>query len=339
MSLSETWRDLRFAAGLLARRPFQVLVQVTNRCNATCSFCDFWPHGAPPREELTVEDFLKLSRELAALGTFLVSIEGGEPLVRPDLVEIVRAFGAHHVPVLYTNGWFVTEERVQALFAAGLAQVGVSIDYSAPARHDARRGLKGGTERAWRAVDLFRQHAPHGSAQVHVMTVLMRDNQNDLEALLKQSAAHDVGHCLTLISTQGFRRGKEEADSAPDVALSQELLSLWTRYPHLRMFRDYLAGMDAFLQDRSQLPACQAGLQSFNIDHLGNVSPCIEKIDQRFGNVRDEPLAILLERMRDGGTARGCQDCWTLCRGFNQSLGQGGSLKGWLDLGARMRSS
>jgi MoaA/NifB/PqqE/SkfB family radical SAM enzyme len=243
------------------------------------------------------------------------------------------------VPVLYTNGWFVTEEKVRALFAAGLAQVGVSIDYPEAARHDAKRGLRGGTERAWQAVDLFRKHAPHGDRQVHVMTVLMRDNQHELEALLKQSAAHDVGHCLTLLSTQGFRRGKETPDSVPDVDLAEHLLSLWKRYPHFRMFRDYLEGVDAFMKDRSRLPACQAGIQSFNIDHLGNVSPCIEKIDRRFGNVRDEPLAAILERMRDGGTARGCQDCWTLCRGFNQSLGQGGTLKGWLDLGSRLRST
>jgi MoaA/NifB/PqqE/SkfB family radical SAM enzyme len=339
MSLAELRRDARFAAGIFARRPFQVLVQVTNRCNATCSFCDFWPNGAHPREELTPDDFRKLSGELAKVGTFLVSIEGGEPFVRQDLVEIVRAFGEHHVPVLYTNGWFVTEEKVRALFAAGLAQVGVSIDYPEAARHDAKRGLRGGTERAWQAVDLFRRGAPHGSRQVHVMTVLMRDNQNDLEALLKQSAAHDVGHCLTLLSTQGFRRGKHTPDNVPDVAMTEQLLSLWKRYPHFRMFRDYLESMDAFLQDRSRLPACQAGAQSFNIDHLGNVSPCIEKIDRRFGNVRDEPLTAILERMRAGGTARGCQDCWTLCRGFNQSLGQGGTVRGWLDLGSRMRSS
>jgi MoaA/NifB/PqqE/SkfB family radical SAM enzyme len=339
MSMAELRRDARFAAGIVARRPFQVLVQVTNRCNATCSFCDFWPNGAHPREELTTDDFRKLSDELATVGTFLVSIEGGEPFVRTDLVEIVRAFGAHHVPLLYTNGWFVTEEKVRALFAAGLAQVGVSIDYPEAARHDAKRGLRGGTERAWQAVDLFRRYAPHGSRQVHVMTVLMRDNQYDLEALLKQSAAHDVGHCLTLLSTQGFRRGKQTPDNVPDVGMTEQLLSLWKQYPHFRMFRDYLQSVDAFLQDRSQLPACQAGTQSFNIDHLGNVSPCIEKIDRRYGNVRDEPLTTILERMRAGGTARGCQDCWTLCRGFNQSLGQGGTVKGWLDLGSRMRSS
>ena len=65
MSWSEQRRDLRFAAGVLRRQPFQVLLQVTNRCNMQCSFCDFWPNGVPPGEELTLADFERIERELS----------------------------------------------------------------------------------------------------------------------------------------------------------------------------------------------------------------------------------------------------------------------------------
>ena len=153
-------KDTRFALGIATGKPFQVLVQVTNRCNMRCSFCDFWPNGVPPAEELTVADYQKLAAELADAGTFLVSVEGGEPTLRPDLVEIVRAFGVRHLPVLYTNGWHVTPELARSLFDAGLTQVGVSIDFSDPIRHDAKRGLAGAYERAWRAVDTFKKAAP-----------------------------------------------------------------------------------------------------------------------------------------------------------------------------------
>lgn len=54
MTLAELTRDLSFAATVLRRRPFQCFLQVTNRCNMRCGFCDFWPHGAHPGEELTV---------------------------------------------------------------------------------------------------------------------------------------------------------------------------------------------------------------------------------------------------------------------------------------------
>ena len=326
--------ELRFALGILGRRPFQCLVQVTNRCNMQCSFCDFWPNGVPSREELTVSDFRRLAAELAELGCFLVSLEGGEPFVRPDLTEIVRAFAQRHLPLLYTNGWYVTPEKAQALFEAGLTQVGVSIDFP-DARHDAKRGWPGALAHARRAVEIFRDSAPHGGKQVHVMTVLMKDNQDDLEGLLELSKSLRVGHCFTLLSAKGFRRG--HVDSLPTQKVSARLLEAWQQYPHMRMFRDYLGRIDAF-RDGGEMPQCRAGVQSFNIDHVGNVAPCVEKIDRVAGNVRRERLPDIVARMRALPEVATCQDCWTLCRGFGQVMGQGGSVKAWSDLALRMRS-
>ncbi len=337
MSLVTLRRDLGFAGGVLLKRPFTALVQVTNRCNMKCSFCDFWPNGAPAKDELTVEDFERISAELSELGTFLISIEGGEPFVRRDLVEIVRAFGRRHIPVLYTNGWFVTEENARALFDAGLQQVGVSIDFADAARHDEKRRLDGASERAWRAIELFRRAAPGGGRQVHVMSVLMRENQHDLDALLARSAEAGVGHALTLLSVKGFRRGVHAEDAPPEPGIGAALGALWERHAHLRVYRDYLAAIDPFLTG-GPMPSCHAGLQSFNLDHVGNVSPCIEKIDRIVGNAKTERLATLHARLVELSAGTGCQDCWTLCRGTAQALGEGGSLQSWLDLTTRLRS-
>ncbi len=333
--MSEWGRDLGFATTILRRRPFHLLLQVTNRCNMKCDFCDFWPNGVAPREELSLDDFRRLEEELAAMGRFLISVEGGEPFVRPDLLEIVRILSVRHVTALYTNGWYVDEEKAQRLFGAGLANVGVSIDYPDAARHDRRRVLPGATARAWRAVDLFREAAPHGGKQVHVMTVLMEDNWREFEALLRQSEGRGVGHCITLLSTKGFRRAP--GASMPSGELSAHLLDLWERYPHFRVFRDYLEPMDRFLGG-GELPTCRAGMQSFNIDHVGNVAPCIEKIDRPLGNIRNEPLAEIKKRMARLEEVKRCQDCWTLCRGWNQVMGAGGRASGWKDLLTRMRS-
>jgi MoaA/NifB/PqqE/SkfB family radical SAM enzyme len=335
MSWREQQRDLRFAAGILRRKPFQVLLQVTNRCNMKCSFCDFWPNGATPREELTLEDFERLESQLSRLGTFVVSIEGGEPFVRPDIVAIVRIFARRHVAMLFTNGWYIDAAKAGALWDAGLAQAGVSIDYADGAQHDLRRGLEGASRRAWRAVELLRESAPHGGKQVHVMTVLMHDNVRQLEALLAKSAAMDVGHCATLLSTGGFRRAG--GASMPSLADAANVEALWREHAHFRMFGDYVRAITPFLAGAA-MPDCHAGVQSFNIDHLGNVSPCIEKIDVSFGNVRDESLETIHSRMIEAEPGRGCQRCWTACRGFNQALGEGGSIRAWSDLATRMRS-
>jgi radical SAM protein with 4Fe4S-binding SPASM domain len=340
-------KDARFSAGVMLRRPFQVLLQVTNRCNMECSFCDFWPHPAPRQEELSTAEFARVSSELAELGCFLVSIEGGEPLCRPDIVEIVRAFCAQHVGTLFTNGWYMTEDKARALFAAGLTHACVSIDYATAERHDRKRGKEGATERAWRAVEILRDVAPRGGKQVHVMTVVMKDNADELPALFEKSAQRGVGHQITLLSTHGFRRGgaspelslqQAPTDALPEAGIGALLTSLWERFPHARYFRDYARGIDTFLDNPQALPDCHAGAQSFNIDHVGNVAPCIEKIDRSVGNVRKEPLSVLHARLKSSDAGRGCQDCWTACRGFAQALQDGGSLRGWQDMSNRMRS-
>lgn len=336
VSWKEMVREAGFARTLLAKRPYDVFLQVTNRCNMKCSFCEFPAKAATSREELTLEELRDLSRQLSDLGRFLVSIEGGEPFVRPDLAQIVKAFSEDHLVVLYTNGWYVNPENVRELFAAGLAQVGVSIDFP-DERHDRKRALPGALARASRAVELFRDAAPHGGKQVHVMTVLMKENEGDVEPLLRWTAERQVGHVFTLLSDKGSHRGKG-ADQLPSAPIGERLAGLWDRYPHWRFFRGYLEKMDDFLA-RRQMPTCRAGLQTFNIDHVGNVAACIEKIDRPAGNLRKEPLAEIHRRLvADRSEVERCQDCWTACRGFGEFLGDGPSLRSWWQLSTRMRS-
>ena len=95
--------------------------------------------------------------------------------------------------------------------------------------------------------------------------------------------------------------------------------------------------IEPFLAGR-EMPDCHAGVQSFNVDHVGNVSPCIEKIDRAFGNIRTEQLQHIHRRMIQADPGRGCQQCWTACRGFAQALGDGGNMRAWRDLAWRMRS-
>lgn len=311
------------------RRPFNALAQVTNRCNMRCPFCDFWPNGAP-REELSAHEWRRVADELAELGTMLVSVEGGEPLVRADLPEIIAGFRqAGHLPLLYTNGWFMDEARVAALVAAGVHQVGVSIDFPDAARHDAMRRAEGAFDRAIAAVKRLREAL--GGPAVHLMTVLMRQNQGELEPLFGLSASLGVRHHVTLLSDLGFRRGKLEEASRPDAAALTGLESLASRHPHVSSFRSYLRGIPRFLAGE-ELPRCRAGWQSFNIDHTGQVAACIETIDQPVGSVRTSSMRELHARLKVADRGDGCQACWTLCRGTAQALGQGGGLADWLDL-------
>jgi MoaA/NifB/PqqE/SkfB family radical SAM enzyme len=294
-----------------------------------CSFCNFGLHAARPEDELTTKDYQMISDKLAKAGSLMLSVEGGEPLLRPDIPDIIKAFSKYHFPVLYTNGWFIDSQMARALFAAGVSQVGVSIDFPDAARHDRNRNLAGAFDRACRAVEILRDCAPHGGRQVHIMSVLMEENQNEMDALLRLSAYYKVGHFVTLISDKGCMRSK--SSKLPAAPISGELLELRRRYKHFRSFRNYLSLMDPFLKNEN-IPPCQAGRFGFNIDHRGNVSPCIERIDAPVGNIISEEPETIIACLKRVSDIPSCRNCWTLCRYFSQMLSEGGKIPNLADL-------
>ena len=115
--IRKKWRLLR---AWLSRSPVWCAWQVNYKCNFRCGFCHYWnePAGACP--EQTVADFAAGSAKLARLGTLMISLAGGEPLLRADIAEVVGALAKFHFPFLTTNGWHVTAELARDLFEAGL---------------------------------------------------------------------------------------------------------------------------------------------------------------------------------------------------------------------------
>ena len=113
-------------------------LEITKRCNARCNFCDYWQEESPP--ELT--DYVPVVRQLKSLS---VSLTGGEPLLRPDLANIIASLRQNFgflVIGLVTNGLLLTSKRGRELWEAGLNELTISLDYL-DERHDRDRGLPG----------------------------------------------------------------------------------------------------------------------------------------------------------------------------------------------------
>jgi MoaA/NifB/PqqE/SkfB family radical SAM enzyme len=317
-AVSYAWRGLRLLEGFVANKPIHCIVQVSNRCDKTCSFCSFWERPAPRSDEMTLDDFETISAKLAEGGAMIVSIEGGEPTLRPDIAGIVRAFARHHHPILFTHGGTMTEALARDLWDAGLTEIGVSLDYADPARHDAHRGTPGTFEAALGAVDILRDTAPRGGRQVVMISVIMADNTGDLEPMLKISREKRVNHQMTLLSTGGDGR-HEGLQRLPPPGIGAELLELKKRYPHFITFSGYLEAIDRFLMGDVRTP-CWAGERFLNVDHMGEVSPCIEKLHLRAGNLRRDPWSVVAERLRSFEETKGCTSCMTACRGFVEEM-------------------
>ncbi len=163
-------RALEDAVG---RRLHYLRLSITDRCNFRCVYC--LPEGcgaAAGPEPLTVAEIQRLVRGFADLGFWKVRLTGGEPTVRRDVVEVVRAVagtpGVRKVG-LTTNGWRL-DALAPALRAAGLASINVSLDSLDPARFRAVTG----SPRADRGVAGIEAALAAGIPVVKVNVVLLR---------------------------------------------------------------------------------------------------------------------------------------------------------------------
>src|SRR5260370_16695462 len=137
-------------------RPYVVSWNLTYRCNLACEHCYLDAGSAPlvgtenfaDRSELGTEECFRVIDEIAAFAPECVTIlTGGEPLLRHDILEIVRRAAARGLWVVVgTNGVSITENVARRLAEAGARGLSLSLDALDPDRHDRFRNVRG----AWR---------------------------------------------------------------------------------------------------------------------------------------------------------------------------------------------
>ena len=109
-----------------------VLAQIVpiRRCNLACTYCNEYDKHSPPVPLATMRERLD---HLARLGTANIEISGGEPLLHPDLDELIRHIrGTGALAGLITNGYLLNEKRIEGFNDAGLDHLQISIDNVTP---------------------------------------------------------------------------------------------------------------------------------------------------------------------------------------------------------------
>ncbi len=125
-------RELKMVGKALLSTRHVVLAHIIpiRRCNLSCAYCNEYDDASKPVP--LAEMFLRIDK-LAALGTSIITISGGEPLLHPELDEIIRRIRMHGIIAgMITNGYLLTAERIQRLNRAGLEHLQISIDNLMP---------------------------------------------------------------------------------------------------------------------------------------------------------------------------------------------------------------
>ncbi|HEX8142333.1 MAG TPA: radical SAM protein [Pyrinomonadaceae bacterium] len=266
-----------------------VFLHVTKACNLHCAYCYFSARQPLP-DEMTTEEFGHLWPEMVAIRPQKVIFTGGEPLLRPDILELLqglkRADSEHHVlRCLNSNGHLVTPELAREL--VGLAdEVRVSLD-AMPARNDALRG-EGNFDAALRALETYYSVGFEPKVLVTVTSMGLPDLEELLGLLIKRK--------ITRINLNGFRtigRGREhwELKVGPEDVRSAVEHIREKYYPDQRPPQEF-----SVAEHQSN-----CGVGSFlNIMPNGDVFPCHVLTDSEFrcGNVREQSLLEICGRDR-----------------------------------------
>jgi MoaA/NifB/PqqE/SkfB family radical SAM enzyme len=125
-------RELRMIANGLMSRKHVLLAHIipTRKCNLACGYCNEYDDFSPP---IPTDEMIRRIDRLAYLKTAIVTISGGEPLLHPEIEELIRRIRHHGmIAGMITNGYLLTPKKIQALNEAGLEHLQISIDNIQP---------------------------------------------------------------------------------------------------------------------------------------------------------------------------------------------------------------
>jgi len=179
--------------------PLWLLCELTYRCPLHCLFCSNPVNYMANREELTTSEWIRVLREARALGAVQLGLSGGEPLLRPDLEELVEEAHALGFYInLITSGVGLNETRIAALKRAGLDHIQLSFQDSSKQMNDFLSSTRT-FELKSKVAALIKQH---GYPMV-LNVVLHRLNIDHIERILEMALALRADY-VELANTQFY---------------------------------------------------------------------------------------------------------------------------------------
>src|SRR5580765_1344321 len=317
-------------------RPYVVSWNLTYRCNLACEHCYLDAGGKPEvndaafadRSELTTQQCFKVVDDIAALAPEAVTIlTGGEPLLRRDILEIVRYANAMGLWVVVgTNGVKITATLAALLLKEGVRGLSLSLDALEPERHDRFRRVRG----AWQnTVEGARILGETGLPFI-VQTTIGSHNHDELEKIA--AFAHDelaakVWNLYFLVPTG---RGAFVSDISPAAydGILEGLRVIQQRYAGRMLVNAKCAPhyVKTLIEQDPESPflktytggagGCPAGTHYMGIRPNGDVTPC-PYLPEFGGNLTRESLGEIWRtsdvfvRLRDrkalGGRCGACE--------------------------------
>ena len=231
------------------------------RCNLACKYCNEFDDFSKP---VQLETMFQRVDKLAELGTSVITISGGEPLLHPELDDIIRRIRRHGIIAgLITNGYLLTGDRIERLNRAGLEWLQISIDNVTP-DDVSKKSLK--------VLDKKLQLlAEHADFHVNINSVVGGGVRNPQDALIIGKRAVELGFSSTVgIIHDG--EGQLQPLGDEERRVYHEMKSLEKRsFTRVNSFQDNIA------LGRPNQWRCRAGARYLYICEDGLVHYCSQQ--------------------------------------------------------------
>jgi len=269
------------------RGPIIVSYEITKKCNQRCRMCNNWEEfGKYKNDELTTREIEDVMKQIASQNVQIISLTGGEPLIREDILEVVGIIKNAGMNVhIVSNGSLLNRDMVKGLVEAGLDSITISIDGAKASTHNSLRGYKNAFEKA---VEGVKTAIEVGKGRFHVGTnsVFMLETMDEIPDIV--DLAHELGaqsvrlmplhpvsplpehrksifEMISKIDRQGERIDRR-IDKFIEKCKKHQVHTYSSIY--LKSFREY------FRNPKKMHFPCYAGYVGCIIDNIGRVAPC-----------------------------------------------------------------
>lgn len=255
--------------------------QYDYRCNFRCEHCCTSKMNQD-RRHFSISDVRELSRQADELGLSHFTITGGEPLLFPDLEELVSAIDPSKFFIaIDSNGWFLDKEKAKYLKKIGIEKVHLSLDSISAEVHDSFRHKQGSYARVLNAINASLEAGL--SVLINTVVTKQRAYSQEFIDFLEFTKKLDVGVVMMLAKPAGSWEGNTE------VLLDDNDLK------HIRTFETKYNAFTHLVPAYGFDFGCIAVKRMISITRYGDVMPC-PWIHIAMGNIFEEPLKDILER-------------------------------------------
>lgn len=291
----------------LAERPIVVSFEVTDSCTCWCKHCD---HGGPKDDSLNLVP-ADYRTYMQVLRPCVVQVSGGEPLLRDDIVDVVRNIKSDSglpYTILVSNWSAMTEERYRDLRAVGINQFSVSLDFP-DERHDEFRGLPG-------LYDHLRSIVPRlarlGHDDIVLNSCVTSANLKEINAMADKAREWGVNICYSAYSPR--RTGcRDYFLNTPEQLsiLNRELNRVEARRDSTHWIVNSPTTMEATRRyfEEGGRPGCKAGLRFLVVTSRGYLQPCSMQF-KRY------PLRQREQMVREFTQTNTCDECYVSIRSY-----------------------